>query len=327
MATSASVQGDAIDPGRRTARSRRLLLGALALVPLAAAPAHAGAPAPVPAAALQHETIAIADQPVRADVGPGGVWAVATDLSFVQRIDPRSNDPMGSPIVTPGAVAITINRRGIFVTRAADTSGTTFERIRLTRESGAQIGEPQPVPPLLEKDAAGKFHQRLSRGWDIETTGDVHDAPVAVRRDFYGAVLQRVVLGVNYVTSTGVDHRATLWVGGYPSARRVVAGAEAAQAVVPGARQGAIAVGQNAAWLVGQSAARSGNRVTLTKRLFRVDLVTGRQVGAPLTLGSVVQGFPYSRDIAVNRIVLGKGSAWISGPTPGTLTRVILSRR
>ena len=35
----------------------------------------------------------------------------------------------------------------------------------------------------------------------------------------------------------------------------------------------------------------------------------------------------YDRDIAVNRITIGKSSAWIGGPRPGTLTRVYLATR
>lgn len=329
MATNAAVQGDAIDPERRTAPSRRLLLGALALVPLAAAPAQAATPAPVPAAALRHATIDLGDRSVGAQVGPAGVWAVATDSSFVQRIDPRDNEPLGPRINLPErATSVTVDLRGIWVTRYADMASTTLERVRLARASGVQIGEPEPVPGA-QPDADGKFHAPLSRGWEIETTDDFHDFPIAVRRDFYDAELQRVPLGVNYVTSTAVDHRGVLWVGGYPSARRVRPGAEHAEAVIPNARQGAIAVGQNAAWLVGQSARGiGGGDVTLTKRLFRVDLRTGRQVGEPLTLGSVVQRRgAYDRDIAVNRISIGKSSAWISGPTPGTLTRVYLANR
>ena len=329
MAANGVVHGDAIDPERRTARSRRLLLGALALVPLAAAPAQAATPAPTPAAALRQATIDLGDQSVRAEVGPAGVWAIGTDSSFVQRIDPRSNEPLGPRIELPErAASVTVDLRGIWVTRYADTTFTTLERIRLARASGVQIGEPEPVPaPQPDKD--GRFHALLPRGWEIETTGDVHDPPVAVRRDFYDAELQRVTLGVNYVTSTAVDHMGVLWVGGYPNARRVRPGAEQAESVIAHARQGAIAVGQNAAWLVGQSARGiGGGDVALTKRLFRVDLATGKQVGAPLTLGSVVQRRgAYDRDIATNRITLGKSSAWIGGPRPGTLTRVYLATR
>ena len=330
MAANGAAQGDAIHPERRTARSRRLLLGALALVPLAAAPAaQAGSPAPVPAAALRHVTIDLGDRSVRAEVGPAGVWAIATDLGFVQRIDPRSNELLGPRIDLPGrATSATVDLRGIWVTRYLDATSTTLERIRLARASGMQIGEPEPVP-AAQPDKDGRFRTQLSRGWEIVTTDDPHDFPIAVRRDFYDAELDRVPLGVNYITSTAVDERGALWVGGYPSARRVRPNAERAEAVVPGARQGAIAVGASAAWLVGQSArAIGGGDVRLTKRLFRVDLVTRRQVGAPLTLGSVVQRRgAYDRDIATNRIAIGKSSAWIGGPTPGTLTRVYLAKR
>ncbi len=329
MAANAAVRCEAIDRGGRSPRSRRLLLGALALVPLAAGQAQGAEPAPVPAAALRHAAIDLGDRSVHALVGPAGVWAVATDLSFVQRIDPRSNAPLGPRITLPEhTTSVTVDLRGIWVTRSVDTTRTALERVRLARASGVRIGEPQPVP-AVRPDAKGRFRALLPRGWEIETTEDAHDAPIAVRRDFYDAEVQRVTLGVSDITSTAVDRFGALWVGGSPSARRVRPGAERAEAVIPGARRGAVAVGQNAAWLVGQSARGiGGGDVRLTKRLFRVDLVTGRRVGAPLTLGSVVQRRgAYDRDIAVNRITIGKSSAWISGPTPGTLTRVYLAKR
>jgi hypothetical protein len=101
----------------------------------------------------------------------------------------------------------------------------------------------------------------------------------------------------------------------------VRANAEGAEPVVPAARGAAVAIYQQAAWVVGQSARRTGAGVAFTKRLYRVDLRTGRQVGAPLTLGTVARTSP---EAAVNRITAGRGSAWISGPRVGTLTRVYL---
>ncbi len=330
MATNGAVHGDAIDPGRRA--------GAIAPPPPRRAGARAAGggagsgrqrPCPFrrPRSGTPRSTWATGR--CGAQVGPAGVWAVATDSSFVQRIDPRSNEPLGPRIDLPErATSVTVDLRGIWVTRYADTTSTTLERVRLARASGVQIGEPEPVPARPARRGRHVPHAPVARLGDRDHRGRPR-LPIAVRRDFYDAELQRVPLGVNYVTSTAVDLHGVLWVGGYPSARRVRPGAERAEAVIPGARQGAIAVGQNAAWLVGQSARGiGGGDVTLTKRLFRVDLRTGRQVGAPLTLGSVVQRRgAYDRDIAVNRISIGKSSAWISGPTPGTLTRVYLAKR
>jgi hypothetical protein len=318
MAMNAAPRKGVIEE-RRPPRPRRAVLAALALVPLAAAPAQAGAPAPVPAAALRHATIAIGDEPVGAVAGRGGVWAVGSD--FVQRIDPRTNELMGPRISTGRAVDVTVDRRGIWVTRLAEESLTGLERVRLARATGAQIGDPRPVPQAVRVDAKGTGHRRLSRGWEIETPDGPHGPPVAVRRDFYGAEIQRAELGMSSVTSTAVDGRAALWVGGSPGARRVRPNAEGAEPVVPAARGGAVAIYQQAAWVVGQSARRRGAGVALTKRLYRVDLRTGRQVGEPLTLGTVVRTSP---DVAVNRITAGRGSAWISGPRVGTLTRVYL---
>ena len=295
------------------------LAAALVLMPGTAA----GSATPVPASELRHATIQVGDDSVRALVGPGGVWAVddAGSPTFVQRIDPRVNRPLGPRIAlhVRSVSRVEIDRSGIWVYRFVDQSYTTLERVRLARASGVTIGPPEPV-------SVAEAAPHLGGGWQLQFPSGEFDYPVAVRRDASGAVhVQVEVFGS--ITSRSVDHRGGLWLGGYQGASLVRASGERVRIKRDDARWPAIDVDRRAAWLVGHSGTRSGAVTTFTKRLYRLDLLSGRRVGAPLVLGQVSTQPPYEFEVFSNAVEVGRGSAWVAGPKPGTITRVYLPMR
>jgi hypothetical protein len=307
--------------------TRLVVVAGIALV-TALPVGSAAAEPPVPAAALRHVAVHAADVAVRPLVGTGGVWAVedASPVTFVQRIDPRSNRPLGPPITLPPRVtSVEIDARGIFVTRYVDgTFDSPLERVRLARATGTQIGPAEPLQTGPEDILL--FARPVGGGWSIEIQNDEPKAPVAVRFNHVGAEVVRVPI-FGRLTSDAVDHRGSLWIGGYQGASLIRRDGRRTVLKETGARWPAVAVDRHAAWLVGHSGTKRAGVSTFTKRLYRLDLATGRRVGKPLVLGGITMVGPPRFELVRNTIEVGRGSAWIEGPMPGTLTRVYLPRR
>jgi hypothetical protein len=143
--------------------------------------------------------------------------------------------------------------------------------------------------------------------------------------------------GVSGIVDTGrsalyeidVDDASALWLAGFhgvsrltPDGRRTTVGVLTTTGRTPAlGRWPSVAVSPVAAWGVGHAVSKRDGTVVATRRLQRVDLRTGRPVGRPLALATVPKTFDQ------NVIRIRGGSAWITGPRLGELTRVYLPPR
>jgi len=313
--------------------------------------------APVPAAVLRHVTIPVGPLIVRPLAGPYGVWAVTgyvtTYADVLQRIDPATNQPVGPIITTPPRTRdVALGPDELWADAYTDDHYDQRELIRLDPASGAPIAAPQPVgadtpldggrlsltacPALLMhrydmqcSDTSWQADPPESSSpravWALVGTHDFHDPGFALRLDpATGAATLVAPAGDGYTVA--VDRTGAAWIGGYGGSVRITpSGRRTGIPTSVTGQYAAIGVDAHAAWAVGDFAHGVHHRIVITKRLQRLDLATGKPVGKPLVLGSVVrdrQGV-----VAFNWIQVSGGSAWISGPKPGTLTRVYLPRR
>jgi hypothetical protein len=311
----------------------------------AAVPHAVGVP---DAAGLRHVTVAIGADPMRPVVGPGGIWAVGllpNNGTVLQRIDPRTNRPVGPRITLPEPTFdVGIQPGAIWVDRWADRTHASRGLVKLDPSSGAQVGGPLPVAPDRTLDggqltisicgtaalgmyrvvcAAANWHTvpNARAVWIVAHTNDSHDAETAVRIDpATGAETARAPLAPE-VRGIDVDRSGAVWTSGYHGALRATARGSVRVPRSVGAWP-AVAVDRHAAWAVGQLVRRPPGGTLLIKRLQRLDLRTARPMGRPLVLGSVLGSF-----YPTNHIRIWAGSAWISGPRDGTLTRVYLPGR